>query len=233
VYFVATGPGWESDVKLYNWQLSPNCRRVRMFVLEKGMDMPEIEEVGATAEHLVPGGQFGLSDSYVKIWPHALVPMLETDDGLQIGEAMAICRFLENEHPEPNLMGRDGRDQACTEMWERRAYDEGMVGATEAFRNAHPAFVDRGLPGSLDSVPQIPALVERGRGRLSRFYRQFDEQLTENRFIAGDRFTVADITALCSIDFAKIVGIPVPQDCPSLARWYEEISARPGAKASV
>jgi glutathione S-transferase len=219
-------------VKLYNWQLSPNCRRLRMFILEKGMDMPEIEEVGATADHLVPGGQF-LSDNYIKIWPHALVPMLETDDGLQIGEAMAICRFLEDEHPEPNLMGRDGREQACIEMWERRAYDEGIWGAAEAFRNAHPVFVDRGLPGSLEPVPQIPALVERGRGRVSRFYRKFDEQLKENGFVAGERFTVADITALCSVDFAKFVGIPIPQDCPSLARWHEEVSARPAAKASV
>jgi glutathione S-transferase len=220
-------------MKLYNWQLSPNCRRVRMFILEKGMDMPEIEEVGATAEHLAPGGQFGLSDNYVKIWPHALVPMLETDDGLRIGEAMAIYRFLEDEHPEPNLMGRGGREKACIEMWERRAYDEGIVGAAEAFRNAHPTFIDRGLPGSLEPVPQIPALVERGRGRVTRFYRKFDEELKENRFVAGDRFTAADITALCSVDFGKIAGIPVPQDCQSLARWYEEVSARPAAKASV
>jgi glutathione S-transferase len=219
-------------VKLYNWQLSPNCRRVRMFILEKGMDMPQIEEVGATAEHLVPGGQFGLSDSYVRIWPHALVPMLETG-GLRIGEAMAICRFLEDEHPEPNLMGRSGREKACIEMWERLAFDEGIIGVAEAFRNAHPAFVDRGLAGSLEPVPQIPALVERGRGRVSRFYRKFDEQLKEHRFVAGDRFTVADITALCSVDFAKIVGIPVPQDYLRLARWYEEINARPAAKASV
>jgi glutathione S-transferase len=139
-----------------------------MFILEKGMDMPEIEEVGATAEHLVPGGQV-LSDNYVKIWPHALVPMLETNDGLQIGEAMAICRFLEDEHPEPNLMGRDGREKACIEMWERRAYDEGIWGAAEAFRNAHPVFVDRGLPGSLEPVPQIPAWPNAGGDGLADF----------------------------------------------------------------
>ena len=130
-------------------------------------------------------------------------------------------------------MGRDGREKACIEMWERRACDEGIVGSAEAFRNAHPAFIDRGLAGSLEPVPQIPALVERGRGRVSRFYRKFDEQLKQNRFVAGDRFTVADITALCSVDFGKIVGIQVPQDCQSLARWHEEVSARPAAKASV
>jgi glutathione S-transferase len=203
-----------------------------MFILEKGMDMPEIKEVGATADQLVPGGRFGLSDDYIKVWPHALVPMLETNE-LRIGEAMAICRFIEDERPEPNLMGRNGREKACIEMWERRAYDEGMWGAAEAFRNAHPVFVDRALPGSLEPVPQIPALVERGRGRVSRFYRKFDQQLKETHFVAGDRFTVADITALCSVDFGKIVGIPIPQDCPGLARWYEDISARPAAKASA
>src|ERR1700683_2757380 len=141
-----------------------------MFILEKGMDLPEIEEVGDQFRL----SDICLSDNYVKIWPHALAPMLETN-GFRIGEAMAICRFIEDERPEPNLMGRDGREKACIEMWERRAYDEGMVGAAEAFRNAHPAFIDRGLPGSLEPVPQIPALVERGRGRVSRFYRKFDE----------------------------------------------------------
>ena len=184
-------------MKLYNWQLSPNCRRLRMFILEKGMDLPEIEEVGATADHLVPGGQF-LSDNYVKIWPHALVPMLETDDGLRIGEAMAICRFLEDEHPEPNLMGRDGREKARIEMWERRAYDEGIWGAAETFRNAHPLFVDRGLPGSLEPVPQISALAERGRGRVSRFYRKFDEQLKEigSLQVSGSRSQTSQRCAL-------------------------------------
>jgi len=104
-------------MKLYNWQRAPNCRRVRMFILEKGLEIPPIEEVG---------GKVRLSDEYIKIWPHALVPMLETDDGLRIGEAMAICRFLEDEYPDPNLMGADGREKACIEMWERRAYDEGV-----------------------------------------------------------------------------------------------------------
>jgi glutathione S-transferase len=96
-----------------------------------------------------------------------------------------------------------------------------------------PAFTDRGLPGSLEPVPQIPALVERGKGRVSRFYRKFDEQLKENRFVAGARFTVADITALCSIDFAKLLGLDIPEGCPSMVRWHQEVAARPAAKASA
>ena len=130
-------------------------------------------------------------------------------------------------------MGRDGREKACIEMWERRAYDEGMIGAAEVLRNSHPAFVDRGLQGSLEPVPQVPALIERGRGRVSRFYRKFEEQLRENRFVTGDRFTVADITALCSIDFAKLLGLDIQEDCPSVVRWHQEVRARPAAKASA
>jgi glutathione S-transferase len=195
-----------------------------MFILEKGLDMPETKEVGY---------EFGLTADYTKTWTHALVPMLETGDGLRIGEAMAICRFLEEERLEPNLMGANGREKAVIEMWERRAYEEGMTGAAEVLRNSHPAFVDRGLQGSLEPVPQIPALIERGRGRLNRFYRKFEDQLRENRFVAGDRFTVADITALCSIDFAKLLDLGIPEDCPSVVRWHREVSSRPAAGASL
>jgi glutathione S-transferase len=191
-----------------------------MFVLEKGLELPPIEEVGE---------QFRLKQNYVETWPHALVPMLETDDGLRIGEAMAICRYIEDEHPHPNLMGTDGREKAMIEMWERRAYDEGMTGTAEVFRNSHPAFVDRGLQGALEPVPQIPELIERGKGRVRRFYRRLEQQLKDNDFVAGPRFTVADITALCSIDFAKRVGLEIPEDCSSLARWYEQVSSRPAA----
>jgi glutathione S-transferase len=195
-----------------------------MFILEKGMEMPALVEVG---------GEVRLSDDYIKVWPHALVPMIETDDGLRIGEAMAICRFIEDEHPRPNLMGTTSREKAVIEMWERRAYDEGMIGSAEVLRNSHPAFVERGLPGTLEPVPQIPALIERGKDRVRRFYQKFEDQLKDKQFVAGDRFTVADITTLCSIDFAKFIGLQVPSDCPSVERWYREVSSRPAAGASL
>ena len=211
-------------MKLYNWQFAPNCRRVRMFVLEKGLDLPVIEEVIGDHLRLVP--------SYIESWPHAMVPMLELEDGTRISEAMAVCRYLEDTHPEPNLMGKDAKEKGMVEMWERRAYDEGMIGTAEVFRNSHPDFVDRGLPGRLDPVPQIPDLIERGKGRVGRFYRKFDEQLAGNRYVAGDRFTVADVTTLCSTDFAKAVQLEIPGDCPNVARWYEDVSSRPSAVAS-
>jgi glutathione S-transferase len=127
---------------------------------------------------------------------------------------MAICRYLEDLFPEPKLMGGTAKEKGLVEMWERRAYDEGLIGCAEVFRNSHPEFVDRGLPGSLEPVPQIPALIERGKGRVRRFYRKFDAQLATHRFVAGDKFSVADITTLCVVDFAKFNGLDIPSDCP-------------------
>lgn len=211
-------------MKIYNWQFAPNCRRVRMFVLEKGLDLPAIEEV--------IGDGFRLRPEYVDKWPHAMVPMLETDDGAQIGEAMAICRYLEDKFPAPPLMGSTPLEKGLVEMWERRAYDDGLIGCAEVFRNSHPQFVDRGLPGTLEPVPQIPALIERGKGRVRRFYQKFNTQLATSRYVAGDRFSVADITTLCVTDFAKFNGLDIPAECPDFARWYAEVAARPSARTS-
>ena len=212
-------------MKLYNWQFAPNCRRVRMFVLEKGLDLPAISEVIEEGMKLQP--------AYLDSWPHALVPMLELDDGTRIGESVAICRYLEHEHPDPPLMGTTSLEKAAIESWERRAYDECMIGTAEVVRNSMPEFHDRGIPGSLEPVPQIPALIERGKGRIRRYYKKFDAQLRDNRYVAGDKFSMADITTLCATDFAKFAGLDIPSDCPNMARWYDEVSARPSAPASV
>ena len=191
-----------------------------MFLAEKGIDI-DVEDVG---DGMV------LKPSYIEKYPEAMVPMLELDDGTRIGESTAIFRYLEELHPDPPLMGTDAKDKAVVEMWERRACDEGMIAASEVFRNNHPEFADRGVPGSPEPVPQISALVDRGKGRLSRFYKRLDAQLANNRFITGERFTVADITALCSIDFSKFCGVDIPAERGNVARWYEEVSARPSAK---
>ncbi|MFN0314343.1 MAG: glutathione binding-like protein [Burkholderiales bacterium] len=173
-----------------------------------------------------------LRADYKAKYPFAMVPMLELDDGTQIGEAMAICRYFETLHPSPPLMGTDAKDKAIVEMWERRAYDEGMIGTAEIVRNTHPAFADRGIGGYATSVPQLPSLVERGHKRVRRFFEMFDGQLASNEFVAGVRVSVADITALCSMDFAKVLGkISIPEGHRNLIRWYNMMSARPSAKA--
>ena len=209
-------------MKIYDWHIAPNPRRLHIFLAEKGLTIP-LEEVG--------GDDLKLNPAYVAKYPQAMVPMLELDDGTQIGEAMSICRYFEELHPWPPLMGTDARDKALVEMWERRANEEGLLAAGELFRNTHPAFADRGLPGTYEPIPQLPALVERAKARLDRFFAKFDAQLANNDFVAGIRYSIADATTLCAVDFAKWSEIEIPANCKHLQRWYNEVSARPSAKA--
>lgn len=210
-------------MKLYVWGPAPNPRRVKMFLAEKGLQVEQVD---------VSGPKGSLSAEYRARYPQALVPMLELDDGTQIGEAMAICRYFETLHPAPPLMGTDAKDRALVEMWERRAYDEGIIGAAEVFRNTHPLFAGRSVPGHADGMEQIPALVERGRRRLLRFFDVLDRQLAGGEFVLGARMSVADITALCATDFAsKMAKIQIPAECVHLARWHAAMSARPSAAA--
>lgn len=106
-----------------------------------------------------------------------------------------------------------------------------MLPASELFRNTHPAFADRGLPGSAEPIPQLEPLRERGRARLGRFFRRFDRQLAENRFVAGPQWTVADATTLCAVDFAGWSDADMPPECVALRRWHAAVSARPSARA--
>ncbi|MCZ6804794.1 MAG: glutathione S-transferase [Proteobacteria bacterium] len=211
-------------MKLYNWDPAPNPRRALIFINEKGIDIP-IEQVGTP--------DMALSSEYLAQTSHGLVPLLELDDGTQIGEAMAICRYLEEVFPDPPLMGIDAVDKGIVEMWERKADMEGMHAASEVFRNAHPKFADRGLPGQCqDPIPQIPELVERGKARVQRFFNKIDQQLADNPFLAGPCFTVADITAFCTIDFCKWSEINIPDDCKNVSRWYDEVASRPSTNTS-
>ena len=209
-------------MKIYDWHIAPNPRRLHIYLAEKGLNIP-LEEVG--------GDDFKLKPSYVSKYPHAMVPLLELDDGTHIGEAMAICRYFEEVHPNPPLMGTDAKDKAIVEMWEKRANEEGMLAASELFRNTHPAFADRGLPGSAQPIQQLPELVKRAKERLGRFYKKFDAQLANNKYVAGNHYTVADATALCAVDFAKWTDSEIPAECKHLKRWYDEVSTRPSAKA--
>lgn len=211
-------------MKLYEWDFAPNCRRVRMFLLEKGLEVPK-------EECITPA--IALKQPYLSYYKHAMVPMLELDDGTQIGEGLSIWTYLETLHPNPPLMGTTALEKATILAWERRAYDEGMVGHAEIFRNSHPNFVDRGLPGHTEPVPQIPALIERGKLRVERFHRKFNEQLAKNKFIAGDRFTVADITTICVVDFGHALEMKIPASAPHVQRWYDHMQERDSVRKSM
>ena len=188
---------------LYEFSIAPGPRRVRIFVAEKGIEIPSVQI--NTRERQ----QF--SDEYRAVNPNCVVPALVLDDGTCIGETVAICRYLEETHPEPNLMGRDAKEKAVIEMWNRQAELEGYLAAVDALRNSAPMFEDRGVAGVTGGVPQIPALAERGKQSMGRFFSKLDRQLAENRYLAGDTFSIADITAFVAIDFSKRAEIEVPE----------------------
>lgn len=210
-------------MKLHDFALAPNPRRVRMFLAEKGIEVPMVQV--NTRE----GQQF--SDAFRRINPRCAVPVLELDDGTYLAESVAICRYFEETQPGPPLMGRDPKDRAIVEMWNRRAELDGMIVVGEMVRNALPLFADRAIAGVPGGIPQIPALVERGKASLGRFIEHLDRRLANNRFLAGEAFTIADITAFIAIDTAKRVEYEVPASCANVRRWLAEVGARPSAQA--
>jgi glutathione S-transferase len=193
-----------------------------MFLAEKGIKIPTVQVNIRERE------QFGAD--FTKINAYSIVPVLELDDGTCLGESVAICRYIEELHPTPPLMGRDAKDAAIVEMWNRRAELDGMQAAGEAVRNAAPMFADRGVAGVPDGFPQIPALVERGKKRMARFFDFWDRQLADNEFVAGPNFTIADITSFITVEFGKRAEITIPNECRNVARWHEKIASRPSAK---
>jgi glutathione S-transferase len=205
-------------MKLYQSSASPNSRRVRIFLAEKGISMP-----------LVPvdlGAKEQFSEAYAAINPRRVVPALVLDDGTAIGEVPVILRYLEEVFPEPPLFGATPQARARAAMWERRVELAGFAAVMEAVRNAVPGLKSRAIAGPHD-YEQIPALVERSRQRVRNFYSDFDARLTDVPFIAGEEFSVADITAVVTVDFAaKAAGLPIPDEHRALKRWYDKVSAR-------
>lgn len=210
-------------MKLYNWQVAPNPRRVRMFMAEKGIEV-ETVDVGE------PGSP-KLTDAFLAGNPHRIVPALELDDGTVIGEAPVICRYLESLHPDPPLLGRDPEEQAVVGMWERKCELEGLQACAEILRNKVRAFAGRALPGYTVPIEQIPELAERGKVRLEAFYEKLDRRLGECRYLAGDDFTFADITGFVAVEMARAGKNDIPDACTNVKRWHEAVSARPSAKA--
>ena len=212
-------------MKLYVWTIAPNPRRVRIYLTEKGIDVP-MEEAG------IPGKP-ALDPAFLEKTPYRRVPLLELDDGTTICEAMAICRYFEALHPEPPLMGVDALEMARVEMWERMSEFEGLFAVAESFRNARRRFAGRAVPGIPGESAQIPALVARGRQRAALYFDRIDARLGEARFLAGERFTTADITAWCTVDFARLIEVEASGGRPGLARWQAEVAARPSIREAL
>lgn len=210
-------------MKLHHSNGSPNSRRVRMLIAEKGLDV-----------ELVPvdlGAREQLSDAYRAINPRGVVPTLVLDDGTVIGEASTIMRYLDDASAPPSLYGTTPAEKAVVAMWERRMEIEGFAAVMEGVRNAAAGLKGRAISGP-HGYEQIPALVERSKQRVVNFYDDLDAQLSHAAYVAGDRFSAADITALVTVDFAtKAFAMPIPDSHASVKRWHATVSARPSALA--
>jgi glutathione S-transferase len=210
-------------LKLYLSNGSPNSRRVRIYLAEKGISMP-----------LVPvdlGAREQFSEAYRAINPRAVVPTLVLADGTAIGEVPAILHYLEEAYPDPPLLGTTPKHKALVTMWERRIEQEGFASVMEAVRNGVAGLKHRAIAGPHD-YEQIPALIERSKLRMANFYVDLNVRLAQAPFVAGDQFSVADITTLVTVDFAtKAINLPVPEDDATTKRWYAAVSSRPSAVA--
>ena len=201
---------------LYHDPRAPNPRRVRVFLAEKGVAYDTIEvSIAASAHQTV---------EFRKKNPIALLPVLEMADGKVLRESMAICRYLEDLHPEPNLFGVDAWERAQVEQWNRHAELELLFPIAQVFRNTHTFWV-----GRIKQAPEFGAIM---RERVAERLEWLEEELGRREYFAGPRFTVADITAMCAIDFGKISDIRIQAAThPNLAAWHERVSGRPSAKA--
>ncbi|WP_322011224.1 glutathione S-transferase [Paraburkholderia sp. J12] len=208
---------------LYESKASPNSRRVRIFIAEKGI------EIATRAVDLGAKEQF--SEAYKAINPRSQVPALVLSDGTTIAEVTAIWRYLEEAYPQRPLLGRDAQTKALVAMWERRAELDGFAAVMEGVRNAAAGLQGRALSGP-HGYEQIPEIVARSSKRVANFYDDFNARLTAERFVAGDAYSAADITTLATLDFAtNAFRMPVPEHHRALRRWYEEVTARPSASA--
>jgi glutathione S-transferase len=204
-------------MKFYDFPGAPNPRRLSIFVAEKGLKIPT-EQV-----NILNGG--GRSPEFLKKNPFGGIPVLELDDGSYLSESVAICRYLEGLHPEPNLMGKDYREQATIEMWQRRM-EMGLFGQIgRAFQNTSPLLA----PFIGKQFPEYGAAQLAGAHQLLTV---LNEQLKGKEFIAGPRYTIADITALVAVDFgAQTVAFKIDPALKELTRWHRSVSSRPSATA--
>ena len=203
-------------MRLYNSNLAPNPRRVRIFLAEKGVAIPTVDVDLARMEHK--------SEAFSVLNPFQRIPALELDDGTVIAESVAICRYIEELHPDPPLFGVGALERAMVEMWQRRLELSLMLPIVYAFRHSHPAM-------KAMETPQIAQWAEVNKGRALAAIARVDEALGERPFIAGERFSIADITGLVALDFTRPARIAIPDEFTHLRRWRDALAARPSAKA--
>jgi glutathione S-transferase len=203
-------------MKLYDGGKAPNPRRVRIFLAEKGIEVPLVPVDMGAMEHK--------GEAVAGRNPLQRLPVLELDDGTILTETVAICRYFEELHPMPPLFGTGPLERAMVEMWQRRIEFHLFMPVAQAFRHIHPAMKDW-------EVPQIPEWGEANKPKALEFLGMLDRELGGREFAAGDAFSIADITGLISIDFMKPARIAVPDELTHVRRWHAALKARPSADA--
>ena len=208
---------------LYDMGLAPNPRRVRIFLAEKGIAVPRVEIDIPSAGNLAP--------DFLAVNPRGVVPTLVLDDGTMIDESLAICRYFEVLQPAPALFGTTAIEQATIESWQRQCEFDGLFNVAAVFRNRSPHYVDRAMPGTSPPLAQLPDLAARGEVLAKRFLERLEARLAVSPFVGGASFSVADITALVTLDFARWVRLRVPESHVATRAWHAAISARPSTAA--
>jgi glutathione S-transferase len=202
-------------VKLYNLKAGMNPRRVRIFLAEKGVTIPTVDIDMVKGENRTP--------DFLRINPLGKLPVLELDDGTFISESMAICRYIEELHPEPNLFGFTPAERAGVEMWNRRMELELVQPMSQQFEHLSSFFAGR--------TEQVPECGHFARSHALKTLHWLDEELGRRPFIALDRYTVADISAQCAVLLGRNTGVALPDGLGNLARWWADVSSRPTARS--
>ena len=205
-------------ITLYDCATAPSPRRARLLLAEKGIAHETVQVDLRNNEQL--------GDAFRKINPHCTVPVLRTDDGLLLTDNAGIAAYLEARYPAPPLLGRTPAEKAEVASWNWRVEFEGLLPIAEAMRNSAPSLANRALPGPMNHA-QIPELAQRGLARLQQFLVTLNERLTEREFIATDRFSIADLTAVVAVDFARVVKVRPGEQHPHLLRWRAAMAERP------
>ena len=205
----------------YDCSTAPSPRRARMFIAEKGLDIETRDISIARGEQL--------SDAFRAVNPRATIPVLVTDEGNALTENLGIAAYLEARYPEPPLMGRNPDEKGAVLMWNAIVEQQGGAPIAETLRNTHPAFEGRAIPGPVNYA-QIPELAQRGRDRVAAFFDLLETRLQDSAFVAGDAFSLADITAFVFVDFARVIKMRIPDGNAATQAWFEAVQARPSAQ---
>ncbi len=205
-------------ITLYDCTTAPSPRRARILLAEKGVAHETVQVDLRSGEHMAA--------AFREVNPQCTVPALRTDDGMLLTDNAAITAWVEAQYPQPPLLGATPQEKAEIASWNWRVEFEGLLAIAEALRNSAPTMANRALPGPV-GYAQIPELAQRGLARVQQFFVTLNDRLDGREFIAADRFSIADITAVVAVDFARVVKVKPGEQHPHIVRWRAALAERP------